>query len=348
MSSGKRWASRSRTSRRFCSNQAFVAGVGNIYADEVVLPGEAAPGSDGESLSPEECDRLRQAIEAVLTKGHRVARLDHPRLRRRLGSARRLPERVRGLRPHRRAVPDVQDRDQAHAAGRPLVALLSPMSAGKNQACTDRDKETGEVEVIRFRIVSCTRVRCAFVVECHYVVPRVQAAAGRNQPGAEVPLAAREPACSLLMTGSFWVYAQQTEDLAYEQLETTGRALIPTIFTPCSISPAMDRTIRSSELGEDSLARAGPGLRHDSSRRFQRPRHASPSQNDVPILNRVSERPREDRGIAAGPEGKRVLLLRRDPGQRAVRELPPRPRPDGGSQEGSRREGPARPADRTT
>src|SRR5947209_12808033 len=30
----------------------------------------------------------------------------------------------------------------------------------------------------------------------------------------------------LLMTGSFWVYARQTEDLAYEQLETTGRVLL--------------------------------------------------------------------------------------------------------------------------
>src|SRR5262245_48466743 len=30
----------------------------------------------------------------------------------------------------------------------------------------------------------------------------------------------------VLMTGSFWVYAKQTEDLAYEQLQTTGRALL--------------------------------------------------------------------------------------------------------------------------
>jgi signal transduction histidine kinase len=30
----------------------------------------------------------------------------------------------------------------------------------------------------------------------------------------------------VLMTGSFWVYAKQTEDLAYKQLETTGRALL--------------------------------------------------------------------------------------------------------------------------
>src|SRR5678815_3479939 len=34
----------------------------------------------------------------------------------------------------------------------------------------------------------------------------------------------------LLMTGSFWVYAQQTESLAYEQLDTTGRVLIGPIF----------------------------------------------------------------------------------------------------------------------
>src|SRR5262245_24190432 len=34
----------------------------------------------------------------------------------------------------------------------------------------------------------------------------------------------------LLMTGSFWVYAQQTETLAYEQLDTTGRVLIAPIF----------------------------------------------------------------------------------------------------------------------
>jgi signal transduction histidine kinase len=35
----------------------------------------------------------------------------------------------------------------------------------------------------------------------------------------------------VLMTGSFWVYARQTEDLAYEQLETTGRVLLSPIFS---------------------------------------------------------------------------------------------------------------------
>jgi signal transduction histidine kinase len=34
----------------------------------------------------------------------------------------------------------------------------------------------------------------------------------------------------ILMTGSFYIYARQTEDLAYEQLETTGRALLSPIL----------------------------------------------------------------------------------------------------------------------
>ena len=39
----------------------------------------------------------------------------------------------------------------------------------------------------------------------------------------------------LLMTGSFWVYAKQTEDLAYGQLETTGRALLPSVVAQAHV-----------------------------------------------------------------------------------------------------------------
>src|SRR5262245_48058594 len=34
----------------------------------------------------------------------------------------------------------------------------------------------------------------------------------------------------LLITGSFWLYARQTEDLAYDQLKTTGRLLLNQIM----------------------------------------------------------------------------------------------------------------------
>lgn len=45
----------------------------------------------------------------------------------------------------------------------------------------------------------------------------------------------------VLMTGSFWVYAKQTEDLAYDQLATTGRALVSHILAPHHVPGAEER-----------------------------------------------------------------------------------------------------------
>ena len=53
----------------------------------------------------------------------------------------------------------------------------------------------------------------------------------------------------LLMTGSFWVYAQQTETLAYEQLDTTGRVLI---------APPRQRRLRPPALGQRRSAHSRP------------------------------------------------------------------------------------------
>ena len=49
-------------------DQQIVAGVGNIYADEACFRAKLHPGRTGKSLTPEECERLREAIEAVLTR----------------------------------------------------------------------------------------------------------------------------------------------------------------------------------------------------------------------------------------------------------------------------------------
>ncbi len=49
-------------------DQSVVAGVGNIYADEACFRARLHPGRTGKSLRPEECNRLRDAIEAVLTR----------------------------------------------------------------------------------------------------------------------------------------------------------------------------------------------------------------------------------------------------------------------------------------
>ena len=49
-------------------DQTIVAGVGNIYADEALFRAKLHPARKGKSLKPDECDRLREAIEAVLTR----------------------------------------------------------------------------------------------------------------------------------------------------------------------------------------------------------------------------------------------------------------------------------------
>ena len=49
-------------------DQSIIAGVGNIYADEACFRARLHPGRKGNSLKPEECDRLREAVETVLAK----------------------------------------------------------------------------------------------------------------------------------------------------------------------------------------------------------------------------------------------------------------------------------------
>ena len=58
----------SRNLKAVLLDQTIVAGVGNIYADEALFRSKLHPARTGRSLSPAECDRLRLAIEAVITR----------------------------------------------------------------------------------------------------------------------------------------------------------------------------------------------------------------------------------------------------------------------------------------
>jgi formamidopyrimidine-DNA glycosylase len=49
-------------------DQKVVAGVGNIYADEALFRAKLHPQRIGQRVTPEECDRLREAVEAILTR----------------------------------------------------------------------------------------------------------------------------------------------------------------------------------------------------------------------------------------------------------------------------------------
>ena len=56
-----------RTLKAILLDQTVVAGVGNIYADEACSRAALHPARMGSSLTLAECDRLRTAIEDVLT-----------------------------------------------------------------------------------------------------------------------------------------------------------------------------------------------------------------------------------------------------------------------------------------
>jgi formamidopyrimidine-DNA glycosylase len=58
----------SRNLKAVLLDQKAIAGVGNIYADEALFRAKLHPGRSGKALSPEECDRLREAIEAVMAR----------------------------------------------------------------------------------------------------------------------------------------------------------------------------------------------------------------------------------------------------------------------------------------
>jgi formamidopyrimidine-DNA glycosylase len=57
-----------RTLKAILLDQKVVAGVGNIYADEACFRAGLHPGRHGKKLARAECDRLRDAVEAVLAR----------------------------------------------------------------------------------------------------------------------------------------------------------------------------------------------------------------------------------------------------------------------------------------
>ena len=47
----------------------------------------------------------------------------------------------------------------------------------------------------------------------------------------------------LLMSVSFYVYARQTEELAYDQLQNTGQTLVPSVVARAHADPAVQDTL---------------------------------------------------------------------------------------------------------
>lgn len=107
----------------------------------------------------------------------------------------------------------------------------------------------------------------------------------------------------ILMTGSFWVYARATEDLAYEQLETTGRVLLSTIVARFHVQsdqlPAVEAFQRSSEIH-------WPAALGKYNYRLIKPNTSYPenqaSSDDLNVLSKIQSDPQKNEESRLAPK----------------------------------------------
>src|SRR5262245_42419128 len=92
----------------------------------------------------------------------------------------------------------------------------------------------------------------------------------------------------LLMTGSFWAYARQTEHLAYGQLETTGRALLSPIVAKWHVRGELYGAV--DDFQKQLEGRWPDALKGYSAQLIQ-PDSTNPTTkagpDDLPILHRI-------------------------------------------------------------
>jgi two-component system sensor histidine kinase BarA len=91
----------------------------------------------------------------------------------------------------------------------------------------------------------------------------------------------------LLMSGSFWVYAQQTENLAYEQLETTGRALLSHIVAQMHVKGEQLEAVKGfQEHTESHWPAALRGYNYRQIKPNAQDPLYKPTSDDLPILHK--------------------------------------------------------------
>ena len=91
----------------------------------------------------------------------------------------------------------------------------------------------------------------------------------------------------LLVSGSFWVYAQQTESLAYEQLETTGRALLSHIVAQMHVKgEQLDAVKGFQEYTEGHWPAALRGYNYREIKPGTNDAQYKPTSDDLPILHK--------------------------------------------------------------
>ena len=103
-------------------DQKFVAGIGNIYSDEILFAAGLRYDRLSNSLSAQEIRRLYRAMVETLSEAvkHRGSSLADEQYRDLFGEVGRLPGPAPGLRPRRPGLPAVPELDRAGQGERPL------------------------------------------------------------------------------------------------------------------------------------------------------------------------------------------------------------------------------------
>jgi two-component system, NarL family, sensor histidine kinase BarA len=92
----------------------------------------------------------------------------------------------------------------------------------------------------------------------------------------------------VLMTGSFWVYAKQTEDLAYEQLETTGRALLSPIVARIHVKGDQLKAVDEFQrLTEENWPATLKGYNYRLIKPDSKDPDTQPTSDDLTALHRI-------------------------------------------------------------
>src|SRR5258708_1028293 len=107
----------------------------------------------------------------------------------------------------------------------------------------------------------------------------------------------------VLMTGSFWVYAKQTEDLAYEQLETTGRALLSPIVARLHVK-GDDRTAvdEFQRLTEENWPATLKGYNYKLLKPDSKDPDSQPTSDDLAAMHRIQTDPKRNEETRQAPK----------------------------------------------
>jgi signal transduction histidine kinase len=108
----------------------------------------------------------------------------------------------------------------------------------------------------------------------------------------------------ILMTGSFWIYAKQTEDLAYKQMDTTGRVLLSTIVARLHIKGEQLRGAVDEFQGssENHWPAALKGYNYRLVKLNTPTPETTPTSDDLSVLFKFQEDPQKNEDSRQAPK----------------------------------------------